>query len=77
MVGYGRSGLAAAKFLQRHGATVFISEFKEQFEFETIESEIDDLEIEFGGHTEKSIKRRRNCGQSGCVNDDTHSEKGS
>ena len=57
IVGCGSSGVAAAKFLVKQGARVMISDTKQRTELPDSIKELGDLkvELEFGGHTERSF----------------------
>ncbi len=57
IVGCGTSGVAAAKFLVKQGARVMISDTKQRTELPEPLKELGDLkvELEFGGHTERSF----------------------
>lgn len=59
VLGFSKSGIAAAKYLNKHGADVFITEFKpEKEEDKTKITELRNLgiNIEFGGHSDEFIK---------------------
>ncbi len=58
VLGFSKSGIAAAKYLNRHGADVYITEYREQ-KPEDIEK-LNELEklginVEFGGHSDEFI----------------------
>ncbi len=57
IVGCGNSGVAAAKFLVKHGGRVMITDTKQRTELAEPLKELGDLkvEFEFGGHTERSF----------------------
>ena len=59
ILGFSKSGISAAKYLNRHGADVFITEFREEKPADKEKKE--DLislgiKTEFGGHSEEFIK---------------------
>ncbi|MFA7659251.1 MAG: UDP-N-acetylmuramoyl-L-alanine--D-glutamate ligase [Candidatus Gastranaerophilaceae bacterium] len=59
ILGFSKSGISAAKYLNRHGADVFITELREQKEED--KKQIEELkalgiEIEMGGHSDEFIK---------------------
>lgn len=59
VLGFSKSGIAAAKYLNKHGADVFITEFKpEKEEDKTKITELRNLgiNIEFGRHSDEFIK---------------------
>lgn len=59
ILGFSKSGISAAKYLNKHGADVFITELREQKE-DDIEKikELNDLgiQVEMGGHSDEFIK---------------------
>jgi UDP-N-acetylmuramoylalanine--D-glutamate ligase len=57
VVGCGKSGVAVSKFLVKHGARVMITDTKQRTELAEPLKELGELkvELEFGGHTEKSF----------------------
>lgn len=59
ILGFSKSGIAAAKYLNRHGADVYITEFKEQKpEEKALADEIisEGIRLEFGGHSDEFIQ---------------------
>lgn len=59
VLGFSKSGIAAAKYLSRHGADVYITEYREQKpeDFEQLnELEAEGIKVEFGGHSDDFIK---------------------
>lgn len=59
VLGFSKSGIAAAKYLNSHGADVFITEFKEenpQDRQKIDELCADGIKIEFGGHSDEFIE---------------------
>lgn len=58
VLGFSKSGIFAAKYLNRHGADVYITEYREQRseDFETLnELEKLGIKVEFGGHSDDFI----------------------
>ena len=59
VLGFSKSGISAAKYLNWHGADVFITEYREQKpeDSEKLEELIaDGIKVEFGGHSDEFIK---------------------
>lgn len=59
VLGFSKSGIAAAKYLSRHGADVYITEYREQKpeDFEQLnELEAEGIKVEFGGHSDDFVK---------------------
>lgn len=59
VLGFSKSGIAAAKYLNRHGADVYITEYREEKPGEGAQVEelrTDGIKIEFGGHSDEFIK---------------------
>lgn len=59
VLGFSKSGIAAAKYLNRHGAEVFITEYREEKpEDNDKKNELTALgiRVEFGGHSDEFIK---------------------
>ncbi len=56
VIGGARSGLAAAKLLKRHGASVFLTEQKAATEGMTAELDAAGIGYEFGGHTIRALE---------------------
>lgn len=59
ILGLSKSGIAAAKYLNRHGASVFITELREKKDEDV--SQIEelnalDIQVEMGGHSDEFIK---------------------
>ncbi len=59
ILGFSKSGISAAKYLNRHGADVFITEFREEKPDDKEKKEellSLGIKIEFGGHSDEFIK---------------------
>lgn len=59
VLGFSKSGIAAAKYLSRHGADVYITEYREQKpeDLEQLnELEAEGIKVEFGGHSDDFVK---------------------
>ncbi|MBO8431601.1 UDP-N-acetylmuramoyl-L-alanine--D-glutamate ligase, partial [Spirochaetes bacterium] len=59
ILGFSKSGIAAAKYLNRHGADVFITEYREEKADDKEKKEellSMGIKIEFGGHSDEFIK---------------------
>lgn len=59
VLGFSKSGIAAAKYLSRHGADVYITEYREQKpeDLEQLnELEAEGIKVEFCGHSDDFIK---------------------
>lgn len=59
VLGFSKSGIAAAKYLNNHGADVYITEYREQKpeDKETLDKLTEQgIKVEFGGHSDEFIK---------------------
>ena len=59
VLGLSKSGIAAAKYLNRHGADVYITEFRAETPADNEklqELRALDIQIEMGGHSDEFIK---------------------
>ena len=64
VLGYSKTGIAAAKYLMNHGASVYLSEFSEKDEKsndEIAKLKNSGINIEFGGHSDEFINNADFC----------------